>query len=122
MYGFWAEDFFACLTMYPFVCSQLSLQAERVDPVVDVNADPNAHLYAVSNEQPNFKIADPQAPVMQPGPMMMQPLHPSMVPGQQPMYSMAPPPMQGFGGMGMGYPPMGGPMQPMGGMPFNGYA
>jgi hypothetical protein len=126
VYGFWAEDFFACLTMYPFVCSQLQLQAERVDTVVDINADPNAHLYAPSAEQPNFKVADPQTSVMQPGPMMMQPISPAMVSGQPPVqgFTMAPggmPPM-GMGGMPMGgMPPMGGPMQPMG-MPFNGYA
>lgn len=47
VYGFWLEDLWACLTFWPFVCSQLSLQAKYVegDPPVDINADPNANLY-----------------------------------------------------------------------------
>ena len=121
VYGFWAEDFFASLTMYPFVCSQLQLQAERVDPVVDISADPNAHLYASEPVQPNFKVADPQNVVYTPGPMMMQGMNPAMMPG---LTMAGPPPMQGFpmqmGGMGGMGGPM--PMQPMGGMPFNGFA
>jgi hypothetical protein len=46
VYGFWLEDFFTCLVMWPFVCSQLSLQARKVMPVVDINVDPNEELYS----------------------------------------------------------------------------
>ena len=46
VYGYWLEDSFSCLIMWPFVCSQLSLQAKRLDPVFDISVDPNALLYA----------------------------------------------------------------------------
>lgn len=46
VYGFWLEDFFTCLVMWPCVCSQLSLQAKKVMPLVDVNVDPNEELYS----------------------------------------------------------------------------
>lgn len=46
VYGYWLEDTFSCLVMWPFVCSQLSLQAKALDPKFDINVDPNALLYA----------------------------------------------------------------------------
>jgi len=46
VYGYWLEDTFSCLVMWPFVCSQLSLQAKVLDPKFDINVDPNALLYA----------------------------------------------------------------------------
>ena len=54
VYGFWLEDAFACLTMWPWVCSQLSLQANYVSgqPPVDVNEEPNASLHRRFKEDP----------------------------------------------------------------------
>merc|ERR1712205_112884 len=104
VYGFWMEDAFACLVMWPFVCSQLSLQAKNVDPIVDIEGDPNAGLYDSPAE---FKeqAASPMQPVM-----------------MQPMMQ-----MQGFPVAGMSptaaYPPHMMPAQPMSHpMQFNGYA
>ena len=103
--------------MYPFVCSQLSLQAKAVKPKIDVNADPNAHLYSAKPgaEEPMYMISDPTRPVMQPGPMMHQPLQPMMptpvsmgmqqrsamtgqpmMPGGQPMMPGSQPNMQNY--------------------------
>jgi len=128
VYGYWLEDTFSCLVMWPFVCSQLSLQAKALDPVFDVNLDPNEALYRhlrkdhtpQSNDKlplhapypiaatplPMHMISDPMNPTQQPGPMMMQP--------NQPM-------MMGYPGQSQG----GMPMQPMGmpmGGQYNGYA
>ena len=46
VYGYWLEDTFSCLVMWPFVCSQLSLQAKALEPIVDINIDQNALIYA----------------------------------------------------------------------------
>ena len=46
VYGFWFEDVFTCLVMWPFVCSQLSLQAKALNPIVGWDDDPNDSLYA----------------------------------------------------------------------------
>mmetsp|Transcript_46595 Transcript_46595/g.116728 ORF Transcript_46595/g.116728 Transcript_46595/m.116728 type:complete len:923 (-) Transcript_46595:217-2985(-) len=44
VYGWFVEDFAACLFMYPFVCSQMELQAKAVAVVVKPGQDPNANL------------------------------------------------------------------------------
>ena len=60
VYGFWMEDMFACLVMWPFVCSQLSLQAKHVpgNPPVDIHADPNADLFDDLEEPDVIKASD----------------------------------------------------------------
>ena len=50
VYGFWLEDYFACMVMWPFVASQMSLQAKAVEPVFDINADPNEHMQVKARE------------------------------------------------------------------------
>merc|ERR1712070_347164 len=53
VHGYWMEDAFACLCMYPFVCSQLQLQARAVQPKVNINEDPNKDLYTVKGAPEN---------------------------------------------------------------------
>jgi hypothetical protein len=80
VYGFWLEDIFSCLCMWPFVCSQLSLQAKHVEgePPVDINADPNAGLYdEPEDKQPDFMVSPPlqkTQPEMVTPPMQAHPL------------------------------------------------
>jgi len=96
VYGFWLEDACAVLVMWPFVCSQLSLQAKNVEPSVDINADPNAHLYEKkAQELPMYKEGTP-AMAQAPPDMGMQGLQsvPPVqyaAPPQQPMQYAAPP-------------------------------
>jgi hypothetical protein len=99
VYGYWMEDSFACLIMWPFVCSQLSMQAKMVEPLVDVEEDPNARLYDTPLPSQNKEAQ----PVMMSQPMMQ---------------------MQGFPPMSTAaYPPNMMPMQPMAHpMQYNGYA
>jgi len=139
VYGYSLEDAFSCLVMWPFVCSQLSLQAKALDPVFDINLDPNAALYAhlrkdfqnhdtlptqeTSAPKPIslLMVSNPANGMVQPGSMMMQPQNP-MMGGYSPY-----PSMQGMASQ-QGMPPrMGGPvMMPTGAYPpggqFNGYA
>merc|ERR1712167_478457 len=80
VYGFWMEDCFAALVMYPFVCSQLSLQAKFVpgEPPVDILADPNAGLYGdavVQDEKPAQATTKPARPA--PGQSVQHPLQAS---------------------------------------------
>jgi len=95
VYGFWMEDFCAALVMYPFVCSQLSLQAKNVEPCVDINADPNAALYDKKPDGLPMTKQDMQAeaPVASPLPTMgLQGSHPLQeLPPAQPMQA---PPQQ----------------------------
>jgi len=139
VYGYSLEDAFSCLVMWPFVCSQLSLQAKALDPVVDINLDPNAALYAHLRKdfqnhdtlpiQGTFAptpisllmVSNPANGMVQPGCVMMQPQDP-MMGGYSPY-----PSMQGMASQ-QGMPPrMGAPvMMPTGAYPpggqFNGYA
>jgi len=94
VYGFWLEDLFACMVMWPYVASQLSLQAKHVEVEVDINLDPNAHLNkpaAVKEESP----LQPGVPDMQvtqmnaPLPVMPSPTSYSPV-----MYGVVDPNMQ----------------------------
>jgi hypothetical protein len=103
------EDFCAALVMYPFVCSQLSLQAKNVDPCVDINFDHNAALYDRKQDGlPVSKqdIPEGNAPVNDPLPTMgmqgvqdVRPLE-GMPPAQQyaapPAQQYAAPPAQQF--------------------------
>ena len=73
VYGFFLEDAFACLTMYPFVCSQMSLQAKNVDPVNDVEEDPNAQMY-----KSPLPVKEVQ-PILMQQPMMQMQGFPSMI-------------------------------------------
>ena len=82
VYGFWMEDCFAALVMYPFVCSQLSLQAKFVpgEPPVDIFADPNAGLYGdavVEDEKPAQATTKPP-----PGQSVQHPLQASGIAGE----------------------------------------
>jgi choline-glycine betaine transporter len=101
VYGYWLEDAFSCLMMYPFVCSQLSLQAKAVKPKIDINADPNEELYAhLKNKDTTPGMADAKEfqptndrglPLTQPEPPQ---IHHAAVPGQYNMqqYNMQPVP------------------------------
>ena len=109
VYGYSLEDAFSCLVMWPFVCSQLSLQAQAIEPIFDINIDPNAALYAhlrkdfqsddklpiQGNVQPPTPIPNPMNEMAQSGPMMMQPHNPMMgayapYPAYSPYPGMAP--------------------------------